>query len=79
MCLLTLQIYADNYIPIVYALMVFLSEFLPLFAGILLNCHSTHSRFPNLKIIVGHLGERIPSDLNRIDNRVFLFFSSDVS
>ncbi|KAF9555899.1 hypothetical protein CPC08DRAFT_779565 [Agrocybe pediades] len=28
------------------------------------------SRFPKLKIIVGHLGERIPSDLNRIDTRL---------
>ncbi|KAF4616435.1 hypothetical protein D9613_008220 [Agrocybe pediades] len=27
-------------------------------------------RFPKLKIIVGHLGERIPSDLNRIDTRL---------
>lgn len=27
------------------------------------------SRFPDLKIIVGHLGERIPSDLVRIDTR----------
>ncbi|THU93404.1 amidohydrolase 2 [Dendrothele bispora CBS 962.96] len=26
-------------------------------------------RFPNLKVIVGHLGERIPSDLVRIDTR----------
>ena len=31
------------------------------------NC----SRFPNLNIIVGHLGERIPSDLVRIDARTF--------
>ncbi|KAK7441823.1 hypothetical protein VKT23_016485 [Stygiomarasmius scandens] len=27
-------------------------------------------RFPNLKVIVGHLGERIPSDLVRIDNQL---------
>ncbi|KAF4611596.1 hypothetical protein D9613_003652 [Agrocybe pediades] len=27
-------------------------------------------RFPNLKIIVGHLGERIPSDLDRIDTQL---------
>ncbi|KAG6868484.1 hypothetical protein C0993_002249 [Termitomyces sp. T159_Od127] len=27
-------------------------------------------RFPNLKIIVGHLGERIPSDLFRIDEQL---------
>ncbi|KAJ7583348.1 amidohydrolase 2 [Mycena floridula] len=26
-------------------------------------------RFPNLKVIVGHMGERIPSDLDRIDQR----------
>ena len=31
------------------------------------NC----SRFPNLNIIVGHLGERIPSDLLRIDTGMF--------
>ncbi|KAG6890864.1 hypothetical protein C0992_012250 [Termitomyces sp. T32_za158] len=31
-------------------------------------------RFPNLKIIVGHLGERIPSDLFRIDERRETFF-----
>ena len=38
------------------------------------NC----SRFPNLNIVVGHLGERIPSDLLRIDARTFtnnVFFS----
>lgn len=27
------------------------------------------SRFPKLKVIVGHLGERIPSDLFRLDER----------
>lgn len=31
--------------------------------------HSSFSRFPNLTIISGHLGERIPSDLFRIDDR----------
>lgn len=30
-----------------------------------------HSRFPALKIISGHLGERIPSDLFRINDRKF--------
>ncbi|KIK65009.1 hypothetical protein GYMLUDRAFT_240343 [Collybiopsis luxurians FD-317 M1] len=29
-------------------------------------------RFPNLKIIVGHMGERIPSDLDRIDKELAL-------
>lgn len=32
--------------------------------------HLTYSRFPKTKIIVGHLGERIPSDLFRIDERM---------
>ena len=27
------------------------------------------SRFPKLKVIVGHFGERLPSDLFRIDQR----------
>jgi len=27
-------------------------------------------RFPDVKVIVGHLGERIPSDLNRIDTQL---------
>ncbi|KAJ7583331.1 amidohydrolase 2 [Mycena floridula] len=27
-------------------------------------------RFPNLKVIVGHMGERIPSDLDRIDQQL---------
>ena len=31
--------------------------------------HITRSRFPKVKVIVGHLGERIPSDLFRIDER----------
>ena len=30
---------------------------------------SPRSRFPNLTVIVGHLGERIPSDLVRINDR----------
>jgi len=29
------------------------------------------SRFPKLKVIVGHLGERIPSDFWRIDESAF--------
>lgn len=31
---------------------------------------SLHRRFPNLTVISGHLGERIPSDLVRIDDRM---------
>jgi len=31
---------------------------------------SVISRFPNVKIIVGHLGERMPSDLVRIDEQL---------
>lgn len=31
-----------------------------------------HSRFPTLKVISGHLGERIPSDLLRINERTRL-------
>ena len=30
-----------------------------------------YSRFPSLNIVIGHLGERIPSDLLRIDTRTF--------
>lgn len=30
------------------------------------------SRFPTLKIIVGHMGERIPSDFSRINDRTFM-------
>lgn len=33
--------------------------------------YSCDSRFPKLKIIVGHLGERISSDLVRIDAREY--------
>ena len=33
--------------------------------------HVMRSRFPKLKIVVGHLGERIPSDLFRLDERRF--------
>jgi 2,3-dihydroxybenzoate decarboxylase len=36
----------------------------------------SHSRFPKVKVIVGHLGERITSDLFRIDERRL---SSDAS
>ena len=37
---------------------------------------SLYSRFPQLKIIAGHLGERIPSDLFRINERTHPFFLS---
>jgi hypothetical protein len=29
------------------------------------------SRFPSLKVLVGHLGERVPSDIWRINDRMF--------
>ena len=35
-----------------------------------LKRRTLHSRFPQLTIIAGHLGERIPSDLFRIDERM---------
>ncbi|KAF8809855.1 amidohydrolase 2 [Phlegmacium glaucopus] len=46
-------------------------EFTALSTHILGLCtNGVFDRFPNLKIIVGHLGERIPSDLNRIDTQL---------
>ena len=53
--------------------MVFLSELsifsaAPEYLANAINTDSNpRSRFPTVKVVVGHLGERIPSDLWRID------------
>jgi len=35
-----------------------------------ITANGVFDRFPNLKLVVGHLGERIPSDLWRIDDQI---------